>query len=272
MNTSITECVNIIQNSAPGFVPQLGIVLGSGLGQLADSLTDTIRISYSDLPGFPQPKVKGHSGELILGKLNGCAVACLSGRSHYYEARHYDEVKVYIRTLRKLGCEYFLATNAAGSLREDVGPGSLMLITDHINFLPGNPLAGPNDDEFGPRFPPLCEAYHSATCDQLRAIAAEFSISLAEGVYIAVSGPSYETAAEIRAFKQWGADAVGMSTVPEVIIANHCGLKVGVISTMTNFATGLSSVSHDHDQVVIMANQAAQQLTRIVSRFAEQLV
>lgn len=169
--------------------------------------------------------------------------------------------------MKLLGCTHFIATNASGSLREDVGPGELMLISDHINLQPSNPLIGPNDDEFGPRFYPLDNAYDQTMRSKLLAIAAENSIKLTEGVYISVLGPHYETAAEIRAFKIWGADAVGMSTVPEVLVANHCGMHVAVIAMITNYATGLSKTAHSHESVVAMAESAAAKLNLIIKQY-----
>ena len=229
-----------IQNLCKDFKPRIGIVLGSGLGSFAEQLDEAVTVSYDTLPGFPKITVHGHGGNLVLGKLSGVSVACLQGRTHTYEGDTFATVKTYVRTLRLLGCDYFLATNASGSLRENVGPGELMLVTDHINMQPGNPLVGPNDEEFGPRFLPLDNAYDLGLRTKLLTLALQEKIALHQGVYLSVLGPNYETAAEIRAFRLWGADAVGMSTVPEVLIANHCGMKVAVIATITNYATGLA--------------------------------
>lgn len=261
-----------IRTAHPEFKPKIGIVLGSGLGQFAEELENPITISYEELPGFPKMTVHGHGGNLILGYWQGVGVVCLQGRAHTYEGLdNYERVKTYVRTLKLLGCDYFIATNASGSLREDVGPGQLMLITDHINLQPSNPLIGPNDDEFGPRFYPLDNAYDKEMREELLAIAAKNSTDLAQGVYISVLGPNYETAAEIRAFKLLGADAVGMSTVPEVLVANHCGMKVAVIATITNFATGLAKTSHSHEAVVSMANSAAVKLNKIIKEYIQGL-
>ncbi|WP_133129300.1 purine-nucleoside phosphorylase [Legionella yabuuchiae] len=262
----------LIQKRFPLFSPSIGIVLGSGLGSFAEQLEDSIIISYSELPGFPKPTVHGHGGNLVLGYLYGVGVVCLQGRSHSYEGeRSFEAVKTYIRTLKVLGCNYFLATNASGSLREDVGPGELMLINDHINLQPGNPLVGPNEDDFGPRFFPLDNAYDAYLREKLLRIAHKENINLHQGVYISVLGPNYETAAEIKAFRILGADAVGMSTVPEVLVANHCGMKVAVIATITNYATGLAKTSHSHDAVVLMATQAAEKLNLLVKQFVAEL-
>ncbi len=260
-----------IQRTLPNFKPAIGIVLGSGLGGLADQLRDAVTIPYEQLPGFPETTVAGHGGKMVLGYLGDTSVVCLQGRSHSYEGGDYSAVKTYVRTLKLLGCEYFLATNASGSLKEDVAPGELMLITDHINLQPGNPLVGPNDDEFGPRFLPLDNVYHSDMCQQLLTVAKKENVTLHQGVYIAVLGPNYETAAEIRAFRIMGADAVGMSTVPEVLVAHHCGMKVAAIATITNFATGLAKTSHSHDSVVQTAANAVEKLQRLIKQFVTEL-
>ncbi|MCC5014972.1 MULTISPECIES: purine-nucleoside phosphorylase [Legionella] len=269
--TSAHLAAEKIKQQVPSFKPTIGIVLGSGLGSFAEQLDDAVTISYDELPGFPKITVHGHGGNLVVGYLSGIGVVCLQGRAHSYEGDHHDTVKTYVRTLRLLGCSHFMATNASGSLREDVGPGELMLITDHINMQPGNPLVGPNDDEFGSRFFPLDNAYDQGMRDKLLQIAHKENIALNQGVYLSVLGPNYETAAEIRAFRIMGADAVGMSTVPEVLVANHCGMKVAVIATITNYATGLSRTSHSHEAVVLMASKAAEKLNRLVKQFIAEL-
>lgn len=261
------QAADTIRKLAPNFTPKLALVLGSGLGKLAEALEDSLVIPYEKLPGFPRLSVEGHSNALTLGILGGTPVICLQGRSHTYETLSYDAVKNYVRTMKLLGCEYYLATNASGSLREDVGPGSLVMIRDHINFQPGNPLAGPNDEEFGPRFPALDKVYDADMRATLKDCAQTLDLPLKEGVYISVLGPSYETAAEIRAFKMWGAEVIGMSTVPEVIVAHHCGLRVAVVATITNYATGLTPRSHDHNEVVKAAEAASGKLIRLLKAF-----
>ncbi len=270
--TDAHRAAEYIKKNHPSFKPTIGVVLGSGLGQFAEELENSIIINYEELPGFPKTTVKGHGGNLVLGYWKGVGVVCLQGRAHTYEGFHNNEaVKTYVRTLKLLGCDYFIATNASGSLREEVGPGELMLITDHINFQPINPLIGPNDDEFGPRFYPLDNAYDKSMREQFLSLAKQHSIDLNQGVYLSVLGPHYETAAEIRAFKVLGADAVGMSTVPEVLVANHCGMKVAVIATITNYATGLDNTSHSHDEVVKMASIAAQKLNILIKHYISEL-
>jgi len=271
MTQSAYQAAQILQEKYPHFAPKLGIVLSSGLDKLVLELTEKLTIDYQELPGFPRLTVKGHAGKLHLGYLNQLPVVCLEGRTHTYESNSYEAVKTYIRTLKLLGCEYFIATNVSGSMREDFAPGDLVLIRDHINFQPGNPLTGPNDDDFGPRFFPLDEAYNPVLNLLIQNAANDLNITLHEGVYISVLGPNYETAAEIRAFQRLGADVVGMSTVPEVLTANHCGLKTSVIATITNYATGLTQVGHSHDAVVKKAAESAQRVCQLIKTSAENL-
>lgn len=265
------QAAHFIQEKCPGFKPKIAIVLGSGLGEFANQLSQTTIIHYADLPGFPEVTVQGHMGNLVCGTLNGVEIICLQGRSHFYEGHGFEATKTMVRTMKLLGCDYFMATNASGSLRLDVGPGALMLVTDHINFQPGNPLIGPNDPEFGPRFPPVDNAYDKVAQTALLRIAKRAEIPLHQGVYFAVSGPSYETAAEIRAFRLLGADVVGMSTVPEILVANHCGLKSVVIAIITNYATGLSTTPHDHNEVLKMAASAAENLKLLIQQWIMEL-
>jgi xanthosine phosphorylase len=252
-----------------GFAPRLGIVLGSGLGGIADALQDATLIPYAGLEGFPQPSVAGHGGTLALGGLNGLPVAIFQGRRHIYEGGDPGAMRAPIRMLKELGAEALLVTNAAGSLRAEVGPGRLMAISDHINLLGVNPLTGPNDDAVGPRFPSLRDAYDPALLQRLRSAAGKLEIDLAEGVYLATAGPSFETAAEIRMFRTLGADAVGMSTVPEVILARHAGLRVAAVSAITNLAEGMGGEELSHEQTLRNAEIAARDLVRLVQRFAE---
>ncbi len=261
------EAAHIIKQKAPGFTPKVGFVLGSGLGALADSLQDKISIPYSELPGFPNSQVKGHGGVLSLGYLENVPVICLQGRAHSYEGDVYECIRTYVRCLKHCGCEIFFATNASGSLREDMPPGSLMIIEDHINLQPGNPLAGPNDDSIGLRFQPMDNAYDPTLRQALQSAAKDCNITVHQGVYLSLLGPCYETAAEIRAFKILGSDAVGMSTVPEVMVARHCGLRVAAVATITNYATGLAATSHSHDSVVATANAATSRLIQLIKQF-----
>ncbi|MGV3740551.1 MAG: purine-nucleoside phosphorylase [Gammaproteobacteria bacterium] len=259
-----------IKTQYTDFKPRIGIVLGSGLGGFGEHLEDCKVIPYQKLPGFPSGAVHGHAGNMVLGSYAGVEVVALQGRAHYYEGNHSETVKTYVRTLQRLGCEYFIATNASGSLNPDAKPGQLMLITDHINLQGCNPLIGPNDDDFGPRFFPVDALYNLELRKQFLNIAQKLNIPLHQGVYIAVLGPNYETAAEIKAFRILGADVVGMSTVPEVLVAQHCGMKVGVISTITNYATGLNVVAHDHNEVVKVAAEGGKHLNQLLCQWIEE--
>jgi xanthosine phosphorylase len=260
-----------IQARAPGRVPRVGLVLGSGLGALVDELADAVHIPYSEIPGFRVGTVVGHAGALSLGTLDGTPVACFQGRSHVYEGIDASAVTTPIRTLRLLGAEILMLTNAAGSLRPEAGPGSLVALRDHINLQGFNPLVGPNEDDVGPRFPTLRDAYDPELRARLHAAADELGTPLHDGVYLAVSGPSFETPAEIRAFKTLGADLVGMSTVPEAIVARHCGLRVAAVSVVTNLAEGMGDVALSHEQTLEEGRRGAARLAPLLRRWAERI-
>jgi xanthosine phosphorylase len=268
MSTDGAAAAAVIAERA-GEPPRLGIVLGSGLGGLADALEGATAIGYGELPGFPAPGVAGHGGRLVLGRLGGLPVAALQGRRHIYEGGPPTGMAAPVRALKRAGAEALLLTNAAGSLRETSGPGSLMAIADHINLLGVNPLTGPNDDAIGPRFPSLRDAYDPELRRRLQSAAGRLGIPLPEGVYLATAGPSFETPAEIRAFRTLGADAVGMSTVPEVILARHAGLRVAAVSAITNLAEGMGGEALSHEQTLHHAATAAADLTRLVTAFCE---
>jgi xanthosine phosphorylase len=238
----------------------VGVVLGSGLGAVADAVEDAVVVGYEELPGFPRPSVEGHAGRAVLGSIGGVPVAVFQGRAHLYEGGDPE-------ALRVAGASVLVLTNAAGSLRPEVGPGSLMAITDHINMQGANLLVGPNDASIGPRFPSLRDAYDPALLASLRVSAGELGISLAEGVYLAVMGPTFETPAEIRAYRVLGADAVGMSTVQETIIARHAGLRVAAVSVITNLAEGMTDEPLTHEQTLRSARDGAADLTRLLLDF-----
>lgn len=261
------QAAALITTQYPDYKPEIGIVLGSGLGGFVENLERVVIIPYKNLPGFPETSVHGHAGNLVLGTCAGVDVVCLQGRAHYYEGNHSETVKTYVRTLQRLGCQFFIATNAVGSLNVDAKPGELMLITDHINFQGCNPLIGANDEAFGPRFFPMDTAYNLELREQFTHTAQALDITLHHGVYCAVLGPNFETAAEIRAFRQLGADVVGMSTVPEVLVAQHCGMKIAVISTITNFATGLNTTAHDHLEVLKVAAEGGKNLNKLLQQW-----
>jgi xanthosine phosphorylase len=255
-----------------GFRPHVGVILGSGLGAVADAVEDPEVIGYAELPGFPRPTVEGHAGQVVRGVIAGVSVAVLQGRAHLYEGGPIDELRAPVRWLKAAGAEILVQTNAAGSLRPEVGPGALMAITDHINLTGTNVLIGPNDESIGPRFPPMGNAYDSDLLVELRAAAAEQGVPLAEGVYTGWSGPAFETAAEIRAVRILGGDAVGMSTVHETLVARHCGLRVAAISAITNLAEGMSEVPLSHEQTLTDAARAAEDLVRLLPAFIARLI
>jgi xanthosine phosphorylase len=269
--TSAAASADIIALYKPDFKSKIAIILGSGLGEFADHVKDATIIPYYKLPGFHHCTAEGHAGNMLLGYVNSTPVVCLQGRPHIYEGIYSDVMKTLIRTLKLIGCEMLLLTNAAGSLRDEVPAGSLMLITDHINLQFTNPLVGPNDDEFGPRFFSMENAYNQDLRYRLQDIAKRLNIDLAKGVYIGVSGPSFETPAEIRAFRVMGADAVGMSTVPEVLMARHCNLKVAGISVITNLAAGMNPEEElSHEKTLRYAKLAAADLTNLMLTFCQE--
>lgn len=265
------EAAEVIKARKPGFAPRAALILGSGLGVLAEQMTDAVSISYADLPGFPISTVHGHAGELVLGNLAGVPVVCMKGRGHFYEGYGAAVMTSAVRTFKLIGCELLLVTNAAGSLRPEVDAGSVVVLSDHINLLPGSPMAGPNDERFGPRFFSMANAYDAELRALVKETAAGKGITLHEGVYLACPGPNFETAAEIRAFKALGADVVGMSVVPEVISARHCGLKVAGISAVTNLAEGLTPFPLSHEQTLKYAAIAAKDLVTLIHAFVERL-
>ncbi|MDP3558780.1 MAG: purine-nucleoside phosphorylase [Legionellaceae bacterium] len=267
-DVSANLACDYIRRRCPDFIPSIGVVLGSGLGSFVEELSEPQFIPYEMLPGFPRTTVAGHEGQMVLGYLAGVPIVCLQGRAHNYEGGAVHEaVRTYVRTLKLLGCQSFIATNASGSLHEHIPPGALMLISDHINFQGCNPLIGPNNEEFGPRFLPMQNTYNSTLQQHLLNVAEQEHILLHQGVYLAVLGPNYETAAEIRAFQLLGADAVGMSTVPEVLVAHHCGMQVAAIATITNYATGVVPHSeHSHESVLEVAHLAADHLKTLLKK------
>ena len=230
--------------------PTVGLILGSGLGVLADQMSQPIRVPYQDIPGFPTSTVAGHAGQLVAGELNGVAVVAMQGRFHYYEGYGLDSVTFPVRVMKAIGIEKLFVTNAAGGLNEAFKPGDLMLITDHINNTGQNPLIGPNDDQQGVRFPDMSTAYTPDLQKLARQVATELSIDLKEGVYVWNTGPTYETPAEVRMLQAVGGDAVGMSTVPEVIVARHVGLDVLGLSCISNMAAGILDEVLSHDEVI----------------------
>ena len=244
------------------FDPKIAVVLGSGLGDLTADFTDTREIPYGDIPGFPQSTVAGHKGALLEGKLGDTPVLAMEGRFHFYEGYTMKEVCYPFYVFKLLGIEKVVLTNAAGGVNRTFEPGTLMLITDTINMMGTNPLIGPNDERFGPRFPDMTEMFNHQLLDLAKRVADAQGIEYKEGVYLGFMGPCYETAAEIRAFAGMGADAVGMSTVPEAMVYNYLGIKVLAVSCITNMATGIQTVKHSHERVLQIANEAGERMCR----------
>lgn len=245
-------------------VPETALILGSGLGALAEEMEDAVAIPYAEIPGFPVSDVAGHADRLVIGRLAGRAAAVMQGRFHYYEGFTMRELCFPVYVLRALGAKDLIVTNACGGINASFTPGDLMLITDHINLLGQNSLIGDNDERFGPRFPDMSRVYDPELADAARAAAEREGFSLREGVYALFSGPCYETAAEIRAYRALGADAVGMSTVPEATAACYLGMRVLGIACITNMATGLRTGKHSHAEVLEIASRAAERLCRVI--------
>ena len=263
------EAAEAIRARLKGFVPELAIVLGSGLGALAERIEPAVEpISYADIPGFPQPKVAGHAGRLVAGRLNGRAVITAQGRPHYFEGHGAASLALPIRAYKAIGCKAVLITNAAGSLDRKMPPGSLMAISDHINWSGANPLIGLNDEEIGERFTPMNDAWDPALRDQLLAAMRAEGLPQYQGVYMWWPGPMFETPAEIRAMKVLGADAVGMSAGPEVIAARHCGLRAVGISVITNLAAGMAPHAPSHAETMEESGKAAERFIALATRFA----
>ena len=259
----IMSAASFIRERIP-FQPEVGMILGSGLGDFADTLEDALRIPYSQIPNFPVPSIPGHTGALVFGKKCGREVVIMQGRIHYYEGLPQQEITLPIRGLAALGIKTIVLTNACGGVNLSFAPGDLMLISDHINLSGGNPLIGPNLDAFGPRFPDMSDLYTASLRAAIREKAAEHDIPLQEGVYAMYSGPNYETPAEIRMFRTMGADTVGMSTVPEALVAGHCGLQVVGISCITNMAAGVLPVKLNHAEVTETANRVSAKFRKLI--------
>jgi xanthosine phosphorylase len=263
--------IQFIKKQKPDFIPKIGLILGSGSGDLANEIESPTIIPYSQIPDFPKSTVKGHKGQMLLGKLSDVPVVCMQGRIHGYEGANSDDFKTFIRTIKLLGAEMLLLTNASGSLRADVGVGELMIVSDHINLQHRVPLIGLNDEEFGPRFFAMTDAYDAKLRERFHHVAEKTQIRLTEGTYLGVTGPCFETPAEIRAYHTLGGDLVGMSTVPEVIIARHCGLRVAVIAAITNLAAGLDHKTITHEDTLYYGKLSTTNVTRLIKAFLESL-
>ena len=264
METNLDATIGALKSHGLGSLPPLAIVLGSGLGPFADEAREAVAISYLDIPGFPVPSVEGHAGRLVVGTIEGRRVALFQGRGHYYERGDANAMRIAIDAFRALGGEALLLTNAAGGLNKEWRPPALVAITDHINFSGTNPMIGHAGSD---RFVPLTKAYDETLLATLREAARGAEVELNEGVYMWFSGPSFETPAEIRAARILGADLVGMSTVPEVILARRGGLRCAAVSVVTNYAAGLAGGDPSHEETQAVANEAADRFKRLLRSF-----
>ena len=271
---NIIKCINetagFIHNNID-FVPEIAIILGSGLGPLAGKVMNPKVFRYEDVPHFKASTIPGHAGELIAGEISGKKVLVMNGRFHYYEGQEMEVVPFPIRVFSTLGIKKLIVTNAAGGIKDGLNPGSIMLINDHLSFMCPSPLRGPNLDEFGPRFKDMTDVYTVALRKIAKEAAGDIGISLHEGVYCYFRGPQYETPAEIRAAKMLGADAAGMSTVPEAIVARHCGMDILGLSLITNKAAGLSDCELSHSDVTAIAKQAEMNMVCLVKEIIKKM-
>lgn len=259
----VKESVEYIKGKID-FKPEIGIILGSGLGDMADRVEDRVVIKYSEVPNMPVSTVHGHAGQFVCGTLEGKKVIMMQGRFHYYEGHSMRVLALPIHIMKFLGVESLIVTNACGGVNTDFVPGDLMIINDHINFTSSNPLIGSNDEEIGPRFPDMSTAYNREYIKLAKSVAASLDMNLKEGVYMMFTGPTYETPAEVRLARIVGADAVGMSTVPEVIVANHCGLKILGISCITNMAAGILDQPLNHEEVIETSKMVKEKFVALV--------
>lgn len=270
MLEKINAAVAAIRKKTP-LIPKVGIVLGSGLGGLAESVQDPCVIPYKEIPGFAPSTAPGHAGKLLLGKIGAVPVVCMQGRLHYYEGHRMEDIVFPIRVMKALGAETVILTNAAGGVNTSYKAGDLMLLTDHINYLGTNPLIGQNEEQIGPRFPDMTYVYTPALRELALRTAKECGLTLQQGVYLSTTGPSYETPAEIRMFRTLGADAVGMSTVPEAIAAAHCGLQVLGFSLITNMGAGVVDQPLSGEEVIRTADARGHDLQHLISAILEKM-
>jgi len=269
MLKKINDTVNYINKKITA-KPLVGIILGSGLGQLADEIDVSVRIPYEEIPNFPVSTIKGHQGQLIFGKINGAEVVAMQGRFHFYEGYTMQEVTFPVRVMKSLGIQYLFVSNASGGVNSEFEIGDIMFITDHVNLMP-NPLLGANEESFGPRFVDMSEAYDRKLLKMANKVARHHGINFKTGVYAAVSGPTYETPAEYRYIKTLGADAVGMSTVPEVIVARHMRLPVFAVSVISDLGVEGKIVEISHDEVIDAASLVAPKLNLIIKDLVKEL-
>jgi len=271
VTTKIEKACNKLRKRFGDRTPQVGLILGSGLGSFADSLKDRVVVGYGDIPGFPTSSVKGHAGQLVLGRVGETWALVMQGRVHYYEGYDMSEVVFPTRVLISLGCKILVITNAAGGVHPDLNAGDLVVLHDHLNLMGANPLRGDNHDALGTRFPDMSTAYDPKLRALTKEVARAENVDLRTGVYAALSGPSYETPAEIRMLRTMGADLVGMSTVPEVIAANHMGARVIGLSCVTNLAAGISPVPLSHEEVAETAGRVEKTFVGLIGALTQRL-
>jgi len=270
LREQIDRAVSVVR-ARVSLAPQVAIILGSGLGALAGEVRADAVVTYAEIPGFPRSTVEGHAGNLLVGQLEGRAVAVMQGRAHFYEGYSLADVVFPVRVIRALGARVLLVSNAAGGINRLWSSGDLMIIADHINFMGSNPLMGPNDPDLGPRFPDMSQAYEPDLIALAERAALAEGIAIRKGVYAGVHGPSYETPAELRMLRGWGADAVGMSTVPEVIAARHMGMRVLGITAITDMATGEQIKTVTHEDVMAVAREIEPKFIRLVKRIVREM-
>jgi len=261
------EAVEFIKQKIGDMKPETAIVLGSGLGVLKDEIENKIVIKYEDIPEFPISTVEGHAGELIIGELSGKSIIAMNGRFHYYEGYHIKQTVFPIRVFSLLGVKKIILTNAAGGINTNIKEGSFMVINDHLSFFTESVLRGKNEDEFGIRFPDMSEVYDKEEVEKMKLIIEKHTGTVVEGVYAYMKGPCYETPAEIRALRILGADAVGMSTVPEAIVARHSGMKVVAVSCITNMAAGVTNKKLSHEEVKATADRVKGEFKEIIKEY-----
>ncbi|WP_409289077.1 purine-nucleoside phosphorylase [Peribacillus sp. SCS-37] len=270
MYEKISQAADYLKERISG-TPEIGLILGSGLGVLADEIEDAVKIPYGEIPNFPVSTVEGHAGQLVSGTLSGKKVIAMQGRFHFYEGYDMGQVTFPVRVMKLLGVDKMIVTNAAGGVNQDLSAGDLMIITDHINFTGTSPLIGTNDARFGARFPDMSEAYSKEYQEVAKKAAESLNIPIKEGVYLGLSGPAYETPAEVRMVRTLGGDAVGMSTVPEVIIARHSGISVLGISCITNMAAGILNQPLSHDEVIETTEKVKAEFLSLIKTIVKEL-
>lgn len=270
MAATMQQVMEVIHRYQPkNFSPKVGMILGSGLSELAEQIENTVTIPYQAIPGLHTGSVSGHASLMVMGNMAGHPVVCMRGRLHLYEGAPYESIRILVRIMKHMGCSALIVTGAVGSLRPEVGAGEVVMLTDHINFQSANPLIGPNDESEGPRFFAMDDAYDMGLQDIMVASAYKTNINLHKGVYISTSGPSFETPAEIRAFRMWGADVVGMSVVPEVLAARHCGIKVVGLAAVVNLAAGMSNEVITHEGTLHYGQLAGRKIAKLVPEFVK---